>query len=163
MLFTDVPNIVLILLSFLLFTNIGLVFFVIRNELRMRRMLKGNQIADFEKFLISVEKELQKFNAFRAHTEDHLKTIAHKIKMGARKMGLVKFYPFGQKTGGDQSFALAIVNEEGDGVVLSSLNARERVALFTKPIEKNKSLHELSAEEKRALLRAHTSYESSAQ
>ena len=47
-----------------------------------------------------------------------------------------------------------MLNEEGDGVVLSSLYSRERMSIFAKPIKNNKSEYELSAEEKEVLKKA---------
>ena len=37
-----------------------------------------------------------------------------------------------------------MLNEEGDGVVFSSLYSRERMSIFAKPIKNNKSEYELS-------------------
>jgi hypothetical protein len=46
------------------------------------------------------------------------------------------------------------MNEEGDGVVFSSLYSRERVSIFAKPVKKQASEFELSAEERDAMKRA---------
>ncbi len=159
MLFTVNQNTLFLFFIFLLFVNICLILFVVRNEFRMKRLLKGNHIADLEKSLISTEKELKDLRSFRAYTEKHLLELTLKVRRGARNIGLVRFNPFGQKGGTGQSFATAILNEEGDGVVLSSLNIRDRVTMFAKPLVKNKSEHELSLEEKKAIQQAHTMYD----
>jgi hypothetical protein len=44
-----------------------------------------------------------------------------------------------------------MLNEEGDGVVLSSLYSRERMSVFAKPIKNKKSEYELTVEEKAVL------------
>ena len=44
-----------------------------------------------------------------------------------------------------------MLDEDGNGVVLSSLYSRERMSVFAKPIKNNKSEYELTAEEKEAL------------
>ena len=58
----------------------------------------------------------------------------------------MRFNPF-KDVGGTQSFAVAIVNEEGDGVVFSSLYSRDRMSVFAKPISKGTSDVELTTEE----------------
>jgi len=47
-----------------------------------------------------------------------------------------------------------MLNEVGDGVVLSSLYSRERMSVFAKPVKAGKSEFELSDEEKEVLARA---------
>jgi hypothetical protein len=47
-----------------------------------------------------------------------------------------------------------MLNEEGDGLVMSSLYSRERMSIFAKPIKAGKSTYELTAEEKEALEKA---------
>ena len=152
-------NVLFLFVLFLIFINVGLIFFVIRNECRMKRLLKGNHIVDLEKSLINTEKELKNLHSFRASAEEQLKELVSKVRRGARKISLVRFNPFGQKKGVEQSFTAVFVNEEGDGVVLSSLNMRDRVTLFAKPLVKNKSEYELSPEEKRAIQHAHTTHD----
>jgi len=47
-----------------------------------------------------------------------------------------------------------MVNENGDGVVLSSLYSRERMSIFAKPVKNGKSEYELTTEEKEVLEKA---------
>lgn len=68
---------------------------------------------------------------------------------GAR-VGLVRFDAF-DDTGGGQSFALALLDEAGDGVVLSSLHSRQASRLYVKDIRRGVADAPLSTEEERAL------------
>lgn len=65
-------------------------------------------------------------------------------------IGLVRFNPF-EDTGSDQSFALALLDERRDGVVISSLHGRTNTRLFAKPVEGGTSSHALSDEEAQAI------------
>jgi len=47
-----------------------------------------------------------------------------------------------------------MLDEEGNGVVLSSLYSRERMSIFAKPIKGGRSEYDLTAEEKEALNKA---------
>ena len=61
--------------------------------------------------------------------------------------------PFGD-TGGDQSFALALLDEHDDGIVLSSIFSRTESRLYAKPVKSGKSKYTLSAEEEKAIIQA---------
>lgn len=65
-------------------------------------------------------------------------------------IGLVRFNPF-EDTGSDQSFAIALLDDQRDGVVLSSLHGRANTRLFAKPVENGASSHNLSDEETEAI------------
>lgn len=68
-------------------------------------------------------------------------------------VGLVRFNPF-EDTGGNQSFALALLDADGNGWVLSSLHARTGTRLYAKAIRGGRSDGALSDEETAALKQA---------
>ncbi len=65
-------------------------------------------------------------------------------------IGLVRFNPF-EDTGSDQSFAIALLDDRRDGIVISSLHGRSVTRVFAKPVENGGSRHNLSDEETRAI------------
>jgi hypothetical protein len=68
-----------------------------------------------------------------------------------QKSGFVRFNPF-TDSGGDQSFALAILNGHNDGFVISSLHSRDQTRTFAKPVKAGVGeKFELSKEEKLAI------------
>ena len=67
--------------------------------------------------------------------------------------GIVRFNPF-THTGGDQSFAVALTDAEGYGVVISSLHARDSTRVYAKPLAAWESSYPLTEEEKQAIARA---------
>jgi hypothetical protein len=70
-----------------------------------------------------------------------------------RQVGLVRFNPF-EETGGNQSFALAMLDAEGDGWVLSSLHARAGTRIYAKALTGGRSDAALSEEETTAIRQA---------
>lgn len=70
-----------------------------------------------------------------------------------RNIGVVRFNPF-PDAGGDQSFAIALLDSEGTGVVLSSLHGRTDTRVFAKPVEGGRSRYPLSEEEQDAIRKA---------
>ena len=76
-------------------------------------------------------------------------TLGHSVQ----GVGMVRFRAF-QDTGGDQSFALALVDGSGNGVVLSALYSREGTRVYGKPLAAWTSVYNLSKEEQQALEQA---------
>jgi hypothetical protein len=66
---------------------------------------------------------------------------------------LVRFRAF-QDTGGDQSFALALADGEGNGVVISTLYGRGQTRVYAKPVQGWLSPKLLGEEEEQALAEA---------
>lgn len=94
---------------------------------------------------------------------DAIYKIADKLhKMSSQslqKVGVVRFNPFsGEGEGGDQSFAIAILDQQDNGFVVSSLHARTETRVYTKPISGGKSSYHLSEEEAKALSQAKDQY-----
>ena len=66
---------------------------------------------------------------------------------------MVRFNPF-EDTGGNQSFAIALLDAHGDGVVISSLHARGSTRLYAKAVRAGRPDGAASAEEAQALRQA---------
>jgi len=71
-------------------------------------------------------------------------------RKAVQKTGLVRYNPF-EDTGGNQSFAVALLDANGDGVVISSLHARQNTRVYAKAIAGGRSEAALSEEESEAL------------
>lgn len=70
-----------------------------------------------------------------------------------QRVGLVRFDAF-EDMGGQLSFAVALLDAAGDGVVLSSINGRSETRVYAKQVERGSSRHNLSGEEEEAIRRA---------
>lgn len=71
-------------------------------------------------------------------------------KKGLQNLGVVRFNPF-KDVGGDQSFAIALLDSSGNGLTISSLYSREGTRIYAKPIKDSTSPYQLSGEEKEAV------------
>ncbi len=94
--------------------------------------------------------------AFRKDMERYLKLVETRLRSSVAGIGLVRFNPFENSSGSNQSFAVAFLDEQHNGIVLSSLYARDRMAIYGKPLEKGVSTFALTEEEKEAILQATT-------
>ncbi|HRY62564.1 MAG TPA: DUF4446 family protein [Candidatus Paceibacterota bacterium] len=127
-----------------------LLILAIRLEIRLRRMLRGNRVKDFEGTVVSALKDIEKLAEAKLEIEKEIQNIKDKVRRNIQTAGTVRFNPF-EDAGGNQSFASAFLDDHGDGVVISSLYSRDKVSVFAKPIKKMKSDYELSEEEKEAM------------
>ncbi|MDQ6693687.1 MAG: DUF4446 family protein [Chloroflexota bacterium] len=75
------------------------------------------------------------------------------VAQSVQHVGLVRFNPFSD-TGGDQSFAIALLDGNSDGVVISSLHSRTSTRFYAKPVKAGASALSLSDEEMQALQQA---------
>jgi hypothetical protein len=85
-----------------------------------------------------------------SRTSDRLES---QVKGSIQRLELLRFNAY-EGIGGEQSFALALLDAEGDGVVISSLQGRGDNRLYAKPIKSWGSTYTLSTEEKEAIERA---------
>lgn len=111
------------------------------------RTNKKNLSEILEKILTDMEISKQQIEELQKKTEiQKIESLTH-----IQKVGLLRFNPFNE-VGSDQSFVLALLNGENDGVVLTSLHGRTGTRWYGKTISKGQGKeHELSHEEKETI------------
>jgi len=111
--------------------------------------------------------DLDSLEAYLAEQEARLDALsgtsqAHDERMGGAEeigrravqhVGVVRYNPF-EDTGSNQSFALAMLDADGNGVIVSSLHSRQQTRVYLKEITGGQSEAQLSGEETEALRRA---------
>jgi hypothetical protein len=105
----------------------------------------------------SLEAVLKDHVAQEGQTTDQVRAVdklARRLESASvlhlQRLAIVRFNPF-RDTGGDQSFAIALADGQGNGVILSSLHARDMSRVYAKPLEKWQSTYTLTDEEKQAI------------
>jgi hypothetical protein len=142
-----------ITLAILLLTVLILMGIVFHLHSRLKKFLVGHKAENLHQSIASIDGSLVELKNFKAELESYLLTVEKRLKKSTQAIYTVRFNPFQGTTGsgGNQSFATAFLNEHGDGVVVSSLYAREHISIFSKPVKNGKSEYELSDEEKEAI------------
>jgi len=69
------------------------------------------------------------------------------------RVGFLRYNAFAD-VGSDQSYALALLTRDGDGVVLSSIYSREETRTYGKAVQNFQTPQEASAEERAAIAQA---------
>jgi Protein of unknown function (DUF4446) len=71
-------------------------------------------------------------------------------KLAVQRFGLVRYDAF-DDMGGRLSFSAAFLDDNGDGVIISSINGRTETRTYAKPVRGLASDHSLSEEEREAI------------
>ncbi len=82
-----------------------------------------------------------------------LRTIETNGRRAVQRVGLVRYNPF-EDTGGNQSFALALLDADANGVMLTSLHSRQATRVYLRTIVAGRCDAALAAEEAEALRQA---------
>jgi len=127
-----------------------ILLWILTIEIRFKKFFAGTKAINLEETIFLIGRKINQIEKVEGEINNHLITIDKRLNKSIRNVETIRFNPF-IDGGGNQSFAMSLVNDEGNGVVLSSLYARDRMSIFAKPIIKWKSTFELSSEEKEVL------------
>ncbi len=155
---TSQYNIFLIISGVLLFLILINLFLIAKLNKKYKHLFQGKKLSTFEDIIISIHKDLNDQKMFRNDLEKYIVRLEKRLKRSVQGVHNLNFNAFkGTETGG-KSFATALINENGDGVIISSLNARDRMSVFTKRVSGFKPEVELSEEEQETLTKATESF-----
>jgi len=116
----------------------------------MKKVGKGDDLEENLKVYINKVEKVEKENK---EIEDYCDSLNKEIAKTIKKVGIVRYNAF-KDTGSDLSFALALLNENNDGVVLNGIYSREMSNIYAKPIKDGKSKYTISEQEQEAIDKA---------
>jgi len=116
---------------------------------RLRRAVRLMQSSSSEVTLEDAEDVVRSLADVSKRVGD-LEVVA---RLAVQHVGLVRFDAF-EDMGGHLSFAAALLDADGAGFVLTSINGRQETRIYAKPIERGSSQYHLSDEEQEAIRRA---------
>jgi hypothetical protein len=115
-----------------------------------RELVRGTDGATLHDRLVGSAEQAVKASERMGQIESFHADIEGRTRRSIQHIGLVRFNPF-EDTGSDQSFAIALLDDARDGVVISSLHGRSNTRVFAKPVSAGASQHALSDEESQAI------------
>lgn len=137
--------------------SIILLIWVVRLELKTRRLMRGKGGLSLEDSFLSMDSDIKNLHKFRTDLEEYLKNVEKRLGRSIQGVENINFNAFTGSESGGKSFAVAFINEKGDGVIISSMHSRDRVNIFSKQVKNFKAEMELSEEEALALTNAKNS------
>ena len=129
-----------------------LVIWIIRLEMKFKKLTAGKS-GNLEESITHLKDKQGEAEKFMGDMEKYLTDVEKRLQKSVQAVETVRFNAF-DGVGANQSFATVLLNQHGDGVVLSSLYGRERTSVFSKPLKAHTSEHGLSEEEKTAVKKA---------
>lgn len=155
--FMNTDNFMMILSILVLFLLIGYIYVLISNininkkyKRFMKKLGNGKDIEeDLENYMYRVER-VEKQNA---EITTFCKNLDEDMAKCIQKIGIVRYSAF-KDTGSDLSFALALLDEKNNGVVLNGIYSREISNIYAKSVNNGKSTYTLSEEESEAINKA---------
>lgn len=120
---------------------------------RYNSLMKGVDRSNLETL---VEQQVELTRQQEARLAEVIRTcegLTVQANSALQRVGLVRFNAF-DGVGGNQSFALALLNAEGTGFVISSLFGRSESAMYCKGVEKGSPTLVASREEEEAISQA---------
>ncbi len=117
---------------------------------KYNKFMNGSSGASIEDVLNDC---IEKANAVADKNKDieyQLNTVRRNMYYCVQKVGVIRYNAF-DNVGSDLSFSIAILDNNDDGFVLSSLYSRDSSSTYAKPVTGGKSKYALSAEEIKAV------------
>ncbi len=137
-----------------------LLLLVLVQALRIRRLgrridglTRGEQGRSLEAILDAHLDKVFEVSRSLDEMDARAEAVAANSRRSLQRIGLVRFNPF-EDTGGNQSFAVALLDGNGTGFVLSSLHARAGTRVYAKAVSSGRTEGALSAEEMEAVRQA---------
>jgi len=146
-------TLILVIVNFVLFRIIS------KTNKKIDILLEKGNIKDLKDVLLNQIEKIKTIEEEIAKALERIKNLEKSGQKHFQKIGIVRFNPF-SNMGGNQSFVIALLDNQNTGFVISSLFTEEGNRVYAKAIKDGKSDHQLSAEETEALTRATESPES---
>jgi hypothetical protein len=102
-----------------------------------------------ERMLERSELESREIRALR----DRIEVLGSDVQAHLQRVGVVRYNAF-DDTGGDQSFAVALLDAHGNGAIFNGLYHRKDCRVFAKPVRDWRSTYSMSDEETEAIRKA---------
>lgn len=121
---------------------------------RLQEQIEAREGPEWERVLAHSLEEIRITTERAKELADRSEEVERRLERSIQRVGVVRFNAF-PDVGGDQSFAIALLDNHGDGVVISSLQGRTENRVYAKPLKGWDSTYALSDEEKQAIAKAY--------
>lgn len=147
-------DLIVIILAVIILIQFIIIFTIISkyNKLndRVSRFTSGRDGESLEEVLAKRFSEMRQIVKNEKQQNIDIQTVNNKFLTTFCKIGLVKYDAF-KEMSGKLSFSLALLTENHDGIIISSMHSREGCYTYCKEISNEESYYILSEEEKLAL------------
>lgn len=148
------PSILLILLAIILVALAVLVVWLLLAFRAFRQRYESvtgaAEAGNLAEIIVHQSDDISHLQDELAQLEKTKNQLSKNLTTAIKRTALVRFDAF-DEAGGKLSFAAALLNDRGDGLVISSINGRSESRIYAKPVKGGESVYNLSIEEKEAI------------
>jgi hypothetical protein len=120
---------------------------------RWRALMTGSESTSLERLLYETLRRVSLMDEMLKAHGNHLQQLQSQTDRCLQHVGIQRYDAF-PDMGGQQSFAIALLNRHGDGIVLSGIHSRQEMRVYAKPLQAGRSTIGLSDEEQLAIREA---------
>ncbi|AGK99574.1 DUF4446 family protein [Clostridium pasteurianum] len=139
--------IIIIILLLLSFVNIKAIN---RLESKYRKLTRGVENSNLQELIESYMDKIDKIDNESKVVKNLYEDIHEKINKCLQNISIIRYKAF-EDVGSDLSFSVALLDNNNDGVIITSIYGRNESTTYAKPIDKGISRYDLSDEEKHVL------------
>lgn len=136
-----------IALIILLGVSLGCIFHLYT---KLKNLTAGSR-GSFENVIMDVQDKLRDYQSFKSLSSEQHRALMEKTSHIKGCTECYNFKAFDGLGGGKNSFVTAFLDDHGNGLLLSTIDTRDRVNIFAKPIENWQSERTLTEEEQEVL------------
>ena len=139
----------LVLWGAIVFLLIIIIYLLVAlNDIKTRQsnMMRGASGASLEEIITKNVSDIKNIKENITNIEKDIRDLNARLQKAFAKFGAMRFSAF-DNVGGDQSFALALLDAEDNGVIISSLKGRDGANVYLKTVENGNADISLMSEE----------------
>mgnify|MGYP006284845769 CR=1 FL=1 len=122
-----------------------------------KKLVKWKSNTDIDTLLENIIEEIKTSLEKNKNIEKRINSIERTLGQCIQKIAMVRYNAF-ENMGSDLSFAVALLDNNDNGVVINGVYSRDSSSTYAKPIIEGKSRYNLSAEEIQAIELAKKQY-----
>ena len=135
---------------------IAVIICIVRTKKLYRKydaFMRGKDAESLEERILEQIDETKSLKLEDRANKDNMKGMNKRLQKSYQKMGLVKYDAF-KGMGGQSSFALTLLDQMDNGIVMNAIHSREGCYLYIKEIKSGESEIVLGKEEEASLKKA---------
>lgn len=141
------------IVAVLVIADVFLIGYFYKTNKKIDKLLEEGKIKSFKDIFLSQKDKNTEIEAKVKDAFSKIKNLENICEATIRKTGIVRFNPF-NNMGGNQSFVIALLDNQNNGFVISSLFVKDSNRVYTKTIKNGKPDYPLSKEELEAVNKA---------
>jgi len=113
-------------------------------------VIKGMSNRNLEEIILSNAQKIECLEEYMKENDSRLSFISENLNLCLKNVVTKRYNAF-EGVGGEQSFSIAMLDNLGNGIIISSIHGRDDARTYAKPIVDGRSKYNLSEEEKLVL------------